>query len=348
MAKKKRRPPKRKPRKQPAGPRSDWGYYLFQDSGVSVAYVAKANEDGSVDAALFGVDTWRDGLIGCYGCRFETKEAFEEAMQARSDAIKPSTKFRCQEEIAYGWRIRTRAEAELPSEFARWRHLVDPLEDVRLPAYIYRCPGCGGRLPDYVAEQLLEAVDGEIMYYLVCDRCKRPGRRPRSAQYAGIKHMETFSAVEVIDEFSVTWDQDYLPALTQVPVNPTIADAVKMLISQNDAMKAACMAIETHIACASVPNDAVEDRHVLAALQAVLSGVPLPETEDDESDPAAFLAGAIRDGIQMFNKAMRFRGWSTRRHVNSALEWVIESVNTHSSGRNPRSYIQFIKRFVPV
>ncbi len=47
---------------------------------MSVAYVAKANEDGSVDAALFGVDAWRDGLTVCYGRRFETKEAFEEAM----------------------------------------------------------------------------------------------------------------------------------------------------------------------------------------------------------------------------------------------------------------------------
>ncbi len=159
-----------------------------------------------------------------------------------------------------------------------------------------------------MAEQLLEAVDGEIMYYLVCDRCKRPGRRPRSAEYAGIKHVETFSAMEVIDEFSVTWDQDYLPPLTQIPVNPAIADAVKMLISQNEAMRGACMAIETHIACASVPNDAVEDRHVLAALQAVLSGEPLPESEDDESDPAVFLVGAIGDGIRMFNKAMRFGG----------------------------------------
>jgi len=315
---------------------------------VSVAYVAKANEDGSVDAALFGVDAWRDGLTVCYGHRFETKEAFEEAMQARSDAIKPSTKFRCREEIAYGLRIRTLAEAELPSEFHRWRHLVDPLEDVRLPAHTYRCPGCEGRLPNYAAEELLEAVDGEIMYYLVCDRCKSPGHRPRSAEYAGIKHMETYTAIEVIDEFSVTWDQEYLPALTQIPVNPTIADAVKMLISQNEAMKAACMAIEAYIASASVPNDTVEDRHILAALQAVSSEKPLPESEDDEADPVAFLVGAIREGIKMFNRAMRFRGWSSKRHVNSALEWVMESVNTHSSGRNPRSYIQFIKRFVPV
>ena len=46
---------------------NNWGYYLFRESGFSVAYAGKANEDGSVDAALFGIDTWRDGLIACYG-----------------------------------------------------------------------------------------------------------------------------------------------------------------------------------------------------------------------------------------------------------------------------------------
>ena len=78
MAKKRRRqPPKKRVGKRPSKARSDWGYYLFRDSGVSVAYIGKANEDGSVEAALFGVDTWRDGLIVCHGRRFEANAAGE-------------------------------------------------------------------------------------------------------------------------------------------------------------------------------------------------------------------------------------------------------------------------------
>ena len=347
MAKKRRQPLKKRVKKRSSKPRADPGYYLFQDFGVSVAYIGKANEDGSVEAALFGVDTWRDGLTVCYGRRFETKEAFEEAMQDRSNLIRRSTRVRCREEIAYGLRIRLAARADIPSEFDRWRHLVDPLEDVPLPSYLYRCPGCGGRLPELEIQQILEGVDGEIMFYFVCDRCKRPHSRRRSAEYAGIKHAEMIDAIEEIHEFSFTWDQDSVPVLTQIPVSSTYSQAVRMMISEGDNIGAACMAIECHIAHASVPNHIVEDRHVLAALQAVIDAELLVESESGEPDPVLFLVEAIKDGIEMFTRATRIRGL-TEPYVRSALKKIITSVGNHQSSKNPRAYIQFINQFVPV
>jgi hypothetical protein len=348
MAKKRRQPPKKRVRKRPPRSRSDWGYYLFRDSGVSVAYVGKANEDGSVEAALFGVDTWRDGLTVCHGRRFETKEAFEEAMQDRSDLIKPSTRFRCREEIAYGLRIRLTAEADLPSQFDRWRYLVDPLDDVRLPTCLYRCPDCGRGLPESYVQHILDGVDGEVMFYMVCQRCSRPRPGRKSAEYATIEHRRVIKALEESDEFSVTWYQDNMPILMNIPISPSYDDAVRMMISEGEPMRAACMAIESHIAHASVPNRTVEDRHVSDALQTVIDGKLLIENDEDiDSVCTNFLVEAIKDGIDMFTKAMRFR-CRARPHVRLALQEIMDSVNNHHKGSNPRAYIQFINRFVPV
>jgi hypothetical protein len=348
MAKKRRRqPPKKGTRKRPSKARSDWGCYLFRDSGVSAAYVGKANEDGSIEAALFGVDTWRDGLIVCHGRRFETGEAFGEAMQDRSDLIKPSTEVRCRREIAYGLRIRITAEVDLPPEFGRWRHLVDPLEDVHLPPELYRCPDCGRGLPESHVQQILDGVDGEMMFYMVCQRCSRPRPGQKSAVYATIEHRRVIKALKESDEFSVTWYQDNMPALMSIPVGSNYDEAVRTMISEGEPMRAACMAIESHIAHASVPNRIVEDRHVLGALQAVISGELPMESEDNGPDPVIFLVEAIGDGVGMFNKAMRLRG-RARPHVRSALQEVMDSVKNHHKGSNPRAYIQFINRFIQV
>jgi hypothetical protein len=346
MAKRRRRTARRRARRPPSKSRTDWGHYLFQDSGVSVAYVGKVNEDGSVEAALFGVDTWRDGLIVCYGQRFEAKGAFEEAMQSCSNLIRKSTRFRCRSEIAYGLRVRLTAKVELPPEFDRWRHLVDPLEDVNLPSHLYRCPGCGGRLPELYIQQILEGIDGEVMFYFVCDRCKRPRSRPRSAEYAGFKHREVIQALEEVDGFSATWDQDNAPMFTQIPVGSQYSQAVRMTIAQGDNVQAACMAIECHIAYASVPNRTVEDRHVLAALHMVRDGRPLVEDGDADSETIGFLVSTINDGIGMFRKAMRLRG-RAEPHVRLALQRIMDSVENHQSG-DPRAYIQFINRFIRV
>ena len=80
MAKKRRHPARKSVRKRSSN--AAWGHYLFCDFGLSVAYVAKADADETVEAALFGVDTWCSGLIACHGRQFGSKEAFKEAMQA--------------------------------------------------------------------------------------------------------------------------------------------------------------------------------------------------------------------------------------------------------------------------
>ena len=347
MAEKRRRSQKKKARRRRPKPRGDWGHYFLQDYGVSVLYAAKANEDGSVEAALFGVDTWRDGLIACCGRRFETKEAFEEEMQKRSNLTRRSTRFRCREEIAYGLRIRLAAKANLPPEFDRWRHLVDPLDDVQLPPYIYRCPECGRGLPEFTIRQIREKIDGDMTFYLPCERCRNSRSRKKSVQHIFIKHIELIKTVEEIDEFSVTWDRDSLSMLTRIPIHPSYDEAVEMMISEGDAMRAASLAIECYIACASVPNRIVEDRHVLAALQAVIRGELVIEDEDTDSSATDFLVDAVKDGIDVFIEAMG-PGEQTNAHVRSALREIETSANNHHSNRNPRAYIQFINQFVRV
>jgi hypothetical protein len=327
---------------------SNWGYYLFRESGLSVAYAGKAGEDGSVDAALFGIDSWRDGLIACYGCHFETKESFEEVMQSRDDLIKPSTKAICQEEIAFGLRIRVTTNTSLPPDFDRWRYLVDPLDSIRLPLYLYRCPECGRGLPEHYIQQILEGVDGETMFYMLCDRCssnKSPIRK--SPQYAATMHGELLYAIKELDRFSVTWYRDHVSRLINVPVNPEIKEAVSTIISNGDARQAACLAIETYIACSSVPNRDVTDKHVFDALKTVSKDEVQEYDNETYSEIVGFLVDAIEDGIDIFSKAMRFRGGS-KDYINSALQWIMESVENHHSNKDSRSYIHFVNRFVRV
>ena len=347
MARKRKKTSRKKARRRQPRPRGHWGYYLFEDLGVSVALVGKLNADESVDVGLFGVDTWRDGLIQCYGRHYETKEAFEQAMQGRSKGFKPTTVDRCRQEVAYGLRIRAAADADLPPEFEGWRCLVDPLEDVPLPPYLYRCPDCRGRLPEPYIQQLLDGVDGDMMFYLVCDRCRRPRRGKKSAEYVGIKHAELIGALEDMEAFSVTWDQDDEPGLMGMSPSSTYEEAVSMMISEGDMEKAACLAVECHIAYAAVPNDSIEDEHILKALQAFIHGESLPEAEED---PVAFLAEAIEEGIEMFEGVYgSIRGdGQEARFVASALQKVSASVRNHRRGAQPRSYIRFIHRFVQV
>jgi len=312
-----------------------------------VAYVAKANEDGSVEAALFGMDTWRDGLIVCHGHHFEDKKTFGNAAQGRSNSIKSSTNIVCREEIANGERIRLTSEADLPVGFAQWRYLVDPLADVKLPIYLYRCPRCNRGLPKDTNEMILDGVDGDVSFYMLCDRCRHSNRKMKSPMHAAIKHDEVIDAIEDMEEFSFTWDQDYLPEITRVPVGENLPEAMEMMIAEGDFEKAATMVIETHIASVAVPSRIVEDRHVLTALELIMQGEPLAMAEEDNSDPVLPLAYVINDGIQMLSKPTLLRGRANPQ-VRSALEWIIESVHNHYSASNPRSYIQFIDRFVNI
>ena len=347
MAKKRRKPNRKSVRKRSAAARGDWGHYLFNDFGLSVAYLGVLNEDGTVEAALFGMDTWCSGLIVCYGRRFGTKEAFEEAMQERSRRIKPATRFRCREEVAYGLRIRVAAAVELPPQFAQWRHLVDPLDEIKLPSHLYRCPECGRGLSDIYTQQLLEGVDSRTVFYFPCDLCRRSRSGKPSAKYASTKHIEMIEAIEYIDEFSVTWDQINTPLLTTLKVDPVYEESVEKLIADGDILQAACFAIECHIVHTAAVSDAIEDRHVSEALQAVISGKLIIDDEDDDSKIVDSLVEVIKEGIEMFRRAMCSKE-QARSRARAALRWVAESVENHHSGNDPRSYIKFINKFTPM
>jgi hypothetical protein len=347
MAKKRRQPHRKSIRKRSAAARGDWGHYLFHDFGLSVVYLGVLNEDGTVEAALFGMDTWCNGLIVCYGRRFETKEAFEESMQERSRRIKPATRFRCREEIAYGLRIRVVAEAELPPQFARWRHLVDPMDEIKLPSHLYRCPECGRGLSDDYTQQILGGIDGRILFYFPCDLCKRSRSGKPSAKHASAKHLEVIEAIEHIDEFSVTWDRANTPLLTTLAASPVHEETVEKLIADGTILQAACFAIESHIVHTAVVSDSIEDRHVSEALQAIISGKLIIDDEGDDSEIVDRLVEVIKEGIEMFTRAMRSKE-QARSRARAALRWVAESVGNHHTGSDPRSYIKFINKFTPM
>lgn len=347
MAKKRRQPHRKSIRKRSAAARGDWGHYLFHDFGLSAVYLGILNEDGTVEAALFGMDTWCNGLIACYGQRFGTKEAFEEAMQERSRRIKPATRFRCREEIAYGLRIRVAAEAKLPPQFAQWRHLVDPLDEIKLPSNLYRCPECGRGLSDAYTQQLLDGIDSRMLFYFLCDLCERSHSGKPSLKYVSAKHIEVIEAIESIDEFSVTWDQINTPLVTTLATSPVHEETVEKLIADGTILQAACFAIESHIVHTAAVSDAIEDRHVSEALQAVISGKLIIDDEDDDSEIVDRLVEVIKKGIDMFKRAMRSKD-QARSRARAALRWVAESVGNHHSGADPRSYIKFIIKFTPM
>ena len=347
MAKKKRQLRRKSIRKRSAAAHGDWGHYLFHDFGLSAVYLGVLNEDGTVEAGLFGMDTWCSGLIVCYGRRFGTKEAFEEAMQERSRRIKPATRFRCREEIAYGLRIRVAAEVELPPQFAQWRHLVDPLDEIKLPSHLYRCPECGRGLSDVYTQQLLGGVDSRMLFYFPCDLCRRSRSGKPSAKLASTKHIEMIEAIEYIDEFSVTWDQNNTPLLTTLEADPVYEETVEKLIADGTILQAACFAIECQIVHTAVVSDAIEDRHVSKALQAVMRGKLIMDDEDDDSEIVDSLVEVIEEGIEMFRRAMRSKE-QARSRTRAALRWVAESVENHHSGNDPRSYIKFINKFTPM
>ena len=327
---------------------SNFGYYMFMDSGISVVYASNVNEDGSMDAALFGIDTWRDGIIACQCRHFENMGSFEEFMRDRHSSIKPSTKIICREEIAYGLRIRENAHADLPPEFDKWRHLVDPLGDVILPPYIYRCPECKGRLPEEYIEKIISGIDGNIIFYLLCDRCNE-NQSPlrKSARYATTIHVHLYEAIKDLEEFTVTWYQDYMPELIDVPVREDYKEGIKEMISMGDIELAATMAIEVHIAHSTVPNNTIKDHHVLAALKMVINDKLIEDDENPETDLIEYVAGYIQEGINMFSGLMRFK-LGGRSYIDSALDKIAKSVVNHYSKSNPRSYIEFIHHFVKV
>jgi hypothetical protein len=106
-------------------------------------------------------------------------------------------------------------------------------------------------------------------------------------------------------------------------------------------LRAACLDITT----TAEPNEIIEDRHILEALQIIIDDSDWEK--DPELDIIGFLVDAINEGIEMYNNAMRLKG-SAEQHLNVALREIRDSVERHHSNSNPRSYINFIKRFVPI
>jgi hypothetical protein len=331
-------------RRRSSKSRGEWGYYIFQDFGLSVVYAAQENDDGSVDTAFFAVDVWRDGLIACKGKVFDTKESFDEEMAKRNELIKPSVRFYCQTEIAYGLRIRQAAKAKIPVEFDQWRHLVEPLDEVKLPDYLYRCPKCGRGLPDYHIEQIIDGVDGNTFFYLLCELCQKSRKIRRSSIYNAVMQGYLLNAIEETEEFSVTWYDDNLPELMNIPINPSYNEALEEMIEDDEYLEAASLSIEAHIAYAALPNRIVEDQHILNATQAVIKG-ELVEDEIDDLEIVDFLIEAIKEGINLFMVIMDSRVQATAQ-VRLTLRRIEDSIMNHHSNSNPRSYIQFISRFI--
>ena len=345
MAKSKKQAKKLKLRQKPQRLLGDWGHFLYQKDGVSVVYVAEANEDGSVDAALFGIDDWLHGLIICCGKNFETKESFDEFMNSRSNSIRPAKRLICQQEVAYGLRIRKYARADLPEEFSRWQYLIEPLDNVDLPKSIYKCPDCGRGLPDEQVDLLVDNVDNEQMVmYMICDKCKERRSGREGVFQISTRHRYIADALEEIEEFSVTWDQEMSTNLIRVPIPESISEAIEETIPHDGPMRAACLAIEAHIVSAASPNEVIEDNHVFEALDSIIDD---RDWEDDsELEIVGFLVDAIEDGIDMYKESMRLRG-SAESHLRVALREVIESVQRHKSNKDKRAYINFVKKFFP-
>ncbi len=186
-----------------AGPVAESGLFLLsRQDGVSAVLTAKPAEGGKVDAGLFCVDEWQEGLFQCLGRRYESADSFQQELRDNGAAFRASTPQECRLCVGWGHVIRFRARVPVPERFEEWKFLLSPMEDPAAVKTLYGCPECGSHLPEAMQKTILDSVAKQVSCYFVCEECIRI-KRHRSVEEAGFPHRRRMEAFREADDFSL-------------------------------------------------------------------------------------------------------------------------------------------------
>lgn len=183
-------------------------FLISRQAGVTVALAAKPAEAGKVDAALFCVDEWQEGLFQCLGRRFEPANLFQQELARNGGAFRPSDTEECGLCVMWGREIRKKAQAPVPKGFESWKFLLPRLEETVAVEIAYSCPECGVSLPAKLQATILDSVGKAVTCYFPCAECIRTKRRELSAEAAGFAHRDRMEEFLEADGFSLRPGKD--------------------------------------------------------------------------------------------------------------------------------------------
>lgn len=332
-----------------AGPMPESGLFLIsRQNGVSAVLTAKPAGGGKVDAALFCVDEWQEGLFQCLGRRYESADSFQQEFRDNGAAFRVSTPQECRLCVGWGHVIRLRARVPVPQAFGEWKFLLSPMEDLAAVETLYGCPECGSHLPEAMQTTIRESVAKKLACYFVCKECIRM-KRHKSVEEAGFPHRRRMEAFMEADVFSLNPCEDSGRLMMATP-GEAQSGAIALNFQQDgDAPKTAAFALETWIIRAARPNVAIKDEHILQALENLpdfrRSGAPLSETASREVD---WIRRAAQDGLAAFASACggKLSLDEQEQAATHGLQKVINSVRRHQSSSRPRKYIDFVSPYI--
>lgn len=323
-------------------------FFAFKKDGVSTVLVAKPGAGEEVQAALFCVDDWQDGLFQCRGRLYTSWSVFQEDFHQVSHLFRPSTWESCVQGVTRGVEMRRRGGSPLPPDFSQWNDLLGPLPRIR-PEQVFLCPLCEGPLSSKMVETILSYQSQEVTCYMVCEECIRLKRSHPTAETAAIKHRHAMELFEDMDTFSLDLEPEG-SALAMAPPGDNHREAIVLGLEQDrDPVQTAAFALESWVHRATVPNERVTDEHVVLALEQIrearLKNRPLPDTNEPEVE---FVRDAAQEGLAAFSSACADRLSATGREaaISGAIDRVLDSARRHHTKTNPRAYIDFVTPFV--
>jgi len=326
--------------------RTEPGYYLFNRDGVTIAVASRTSESGEVEAAMFCLDEWRDGLFRVFGRRFETHDELEETLRASVYQFQPSNLHQVQMAVAYGLRIRRAARLPLPKEFDYYAKLVGPL-DFPLPSSLYACPRCDGPLPDYLIKEILGAVGTKKLCYMLCEKCAHGRLKPEEQPaYLIAVHEQMIRNLEQLEGFVPTTHGE---AFVSVPPDENALEAIELMLKKDGDLQAICFALEKFIANVAVPNHQITDQTLVTALENVTESIKTGrEVAEPEERAVSLIEEKINDALDAFSEVYyTVKGREPDDNLLlDGLSRVLKSVRNHTGPSQPRGYIEFIRRFV--
>ena len=326
----------------------DSGFFLLSNrDGVAVILAAKPTAKGSVEAAVFCVDEWQEGLFQCLGRVYEPASPFQREIAASGGSFRPADPLDCRRRAMWGLSIRRMAGAALPLEFQRWQPLLGAGEEAARLENLYGCPKCGRSLPAEMQKTVLGCVGKDVSCYMVCPECARPKMGDLSVEEAGFPHRRRMQAFLKATAFSL--DPKGESGLVMAMPGENYREAIVLSLQKDrDTVFTAALALETWMTRATRPNVSVTDKHVREALEDLLAAHGSRKgLAEGKSREVEWVRKAAREGLDAFAAACagKLKDAEIGGAGRGALEKVLASVKRHESFLRPRAYIEFVSRF---
>lgn len=330
-------------------PVPDSGLFLLsRRDGVALILAAKPANGGIVDAALFCVDEWQEGLFQCLGQRFQSLSSFQHELRSNGEGFRLASPQDCAQRVAWGESVHRRAGVALTPKYEHWKFLLEPSIPSAHVEALFGCPECGALLPQALQKTLLESVGTKQMCYFVCQECIR-SKRHRSVEEAGFPHRRLIEPFLEADGFSLDPSGDSGRWMMSMP-GDTHREAVALMLQRDgDPVRAAATAVEFWVIPAARPNTEIEDRHIRNAIANLLATrTPEAPTPEEGSPEVAWVTRAAKEGMAAFAAAAGSALGPAEQELamTQGLQKVLTSIRRHESPLHARRYIDYVSRFI--